>query len=323
MKSSLNSKTQSAGTNVRAGATGTRKNWKSLVWKQRWLLLMALPGFLIVLVFNYFPMYGVLIAFEDYSVKKGVLGSEWVGLKNFMDFFSNPMATRTIKNTVTLGVYNLLWSFPIPIVLALLFNELRGRRFKKTVQTISYFPYFLSTMIVAGMLMQFCSREGLFNQILSFFEKKPILFLQKPKWFRTIFIGSGIWTGAGYGTILYLAAISNIDPNLYDVASIDGASRFQKIRHITMPALTPTITIMLIMSIGGIMGSDFQKVILLQTPQTYSISDVIGSYTYREGILGARFEYTTAIGLFQSLVGFVLIVAANKVSQKVSDNSLW
>jgi len=323
MKSSLNSKTQSAGTNVRAGATRTGKDWKSLIWKQRWLLLMALPGFLIVLVFNYFPMYGVLIAFEDYSVKKGVLGSEWVGLKNFMDFFHNPMATRTIKNTVILGVYNLLWSFPIPIVLALLFNELKGRRFKKTVQTISYFPYFLSTMIVAGMLMQFCSREGLFNQILGFLGKKPILFLQEPKWFRTIFIGSGVWTGAGYGTILYLAAISNIDPNLYDVASIDGASRFQKIRHITMPALTPTITIMLIMAIGGIMGSDFQKVILLQTPQTYSISDVIGSYTYREGILGARFEYTTAIGLFQSLVGFILIVAANKVSQKVSDNSLW
>ena len=323
MKSSLNFKTQSAGTNVRAGATRTGKDWKSLIWKQRWLLLMALPGFLIVLVFNYFPMYGVLIAFEDYSVKKGVLGSEWVGLKNFMDFFQNPMATRTIKNTVILGVYNLLWSFPIPIVLALLFNELKGRRFKKTVQTISYFPYFLSTMIVAGMLMQFCSREGLFNQILGFLGKKPILFLQEPKWFRTIFIGSGVWTGAGYGTILYLAAISNIDPNLYDVASIDGASRFQKIRHITMPALTPTITIMLIMSIGGIMGSDFQKVILLQTPQTYSISDVIGSYTYREGILGARFEYTTAIGLFQSLVGFILIVAANKVSQKVSDNSLW
>lgn len=284
---------------------------------------MTLPGFLLVLVFAYFPMYGVLIAFENYSVKKGIFGSEWIGLKHFASFFSNPLALRTVKNSLVLGIYNLLWSFPVPIIFALLLNELRGTKFKRVVQTISYFPYFLSTMIVAGMLMEFCSREGFFNQMRAFFGSDPILFLQEPAWFRTIFIASGIWQGAGYGTILYLAAISNVDPSLYDVASIDGANRFQKIRHITLPAIAPTITIMLIMAVSGILGSDFQKVILLYSPQTYSVADVIGSYTYREGILGARFEYTTAIGLFQSLVGFVLLFIANKVSQKISETSLW
>ncbi|MCI9336943.1 MAG: sugar ABC transporter permease [Lachnospiraceae bacterium] len=300
-----------------------KRSLKTRAWRQRYLFLMVLPGFLIVLVFSYFPMYGILIAFENYSVNKGILGSEWVGFKHFMDFFTNPMAFRVVKNTLILGVYNLLWSFPIPIVLAVLFNEIKNQKFKKLVQTVSYFPYFLSTVIVAGMLLSFCSREGLFNQIRALAGLEPILFLQDPGSFRTLFIGSGIWQGAGYGTILYLAAISNIDPSLYDVASIDGASRFQKIRHITLPALRPTITIMLIMAVGGILGSDFQKIMLLYTPQTYPVADVIGTYTYREGIAGARFEYTTAIGLFNSLISFVLLAIANLISRKASDTSLW
>ncbi|MCI9218607.1 MAG: sugar ABC transporter permease [Lachnospiraceae bacterium] len=305
-------------------AQGTpKRSLKARAWRQRYLFLMVLPGFLIVLVFSYFPMYGILIAFENYSVNKGVMGSEWVGFKHFMDFFTNPMAFRVVKNTLILGVYNLLWSFPIPIVLAVLFNEIKNQKFKKLVQTVSYFPYFLSTVIVAGMLLSFCSREGLFNQIRALIGLEPLLFLQDPGSFRTLFIGSGIWQGAGYGTILYLAAISNIDPSLYDVASIDGASRFQKIRHITLPALRPTITIMLIMAVGGILGSDFQKIMLLYTPQTYPVADVIGTYTYREGIAGARFEYTTAIGLFNSLISFVLLAIANLISRKASDTSLW
>ena len=308
----------------KVAAQGTpKRSLKARAWRQRYLFLMVLPGFLIVLVFSYFPMYGILIAFEKYSVNKGVMGSEWVGFKHFMDFFTNPMAFRVVKNTLILGVYNLLWSFPIPIVLAVLFNEIKNQKFKKLVQTVSYFPYFLSTVIVAGMLLSFCSREGLFNQIRALIGLEPLLFLQDPGSFRTLFIGSGIWQGAGYGTILYLAAISNIDPSLYDVASIDGASRFQKIRHITLPALRPTITIMLIMAVGGILGSDFQKIMLLYTPQTYPVADVIGTYTYREGIAGARFEYTTAIGLFNSLISFVLLAIANLISRKASDTSLW
>ena len=284
---------------------------------------MVLPGFLIVLIFNYFPMYGILMAFQDYSASKGVLGSDWVGLKHFMDFFNNPMAFRVVKNTLILGIFSLLWSFPAPIILALLFNEIRSQRFKKLVQTVSYFPYFLSTVIVAGMVLEFCSREGLFNQIRAAFGQGPIMYLLDPKYFRTIFIGSGLWQGVGYGTILYLAAISNIDPSLYDVASIDGANRFQKIKHITLPSIRPTMTILLIFAVGGILGSDFQKIMLLYTPQTYSVADVIGTYTYREGIVGARFEYTTAIGLFNSLVSFVLLAIANLISRKTSETSLW
>lgn len=305
------------------GKPAARSAFWGKVWRQRYLFLMILPGFLAVLIFNYFPMYGVLIAFQDYSPSRGVLGSEWVGFQNFMDFFSNPMAFRVIKNTLVLGVYSLLWSFPAPILLALLFNELKNQRFKKVVQTVSYFPNFISMVIVAGMLLQFCSRTGLFNQILGAFGQEPVTFLLDPRYFRTIFISSGIWQSCGYSTIIYLAALSGIDPTLYDVADIDGANRWQKIKHITFPAMRPTMTILLIFAVSGILGTDFQKVILLYSPDTYEVADVIGSYTYREGILGAKFEYTTAIGLFNSVVSFVLLAMANFISRKASDTSLW
>lgn len=308
---------------ITPGRAGRQSAFWVKVWRQRYLFLMILPGFLAVLIFNYFPMYGILIAFQDYSPSRGVLGSEWVGFKNFVDFFSNPMAFRVIKNTLVLGVYSLLWSFPAPILLALLFNELKNQRFKKVVQTVSYFPNFISMVIVAGMLLQFCSRTGLFNQILGAFGHEPVTFLLDPKYFRTIFISSGIWQSCGYSTIIYLAALSGIDPTLYDVADIDGANRWQKIRHITFPAMRPTMTILLIFAVSGILGTDFQKVILLYSPDTYEVADVIGSYTYREGILGAKFEYTTAIGLFNSVVSFVLLAMANFISRKASDTSLW
>jgi putative aldouronate transport system permease protein len=309
--------------NIMNGRNHSRSSLKAKLWRQRYLFLMILPGFLIVLIFNYFPMYGILMAFQDYKASKGIWGSDWVGLKHFIDFFNNPMAFRVVKNTLVLGVFSLFWSFPAPIILALLFNEIRSQRFKKLVQTVSYFPYFISTVIIAGMLLEFCSREGLFNQIRDMFGQEPIMYLLNPKYFRTIFIGSGLWQGVGYGTILYLAAISNIDPSLYDVASIDGANRFHKMRHITLPSIRPTMTILLIFAVGGILGSDFQKIMLLYTPQTYSVADVIGTYTYREGIVGARFEYTTAIGLFNSFVSFILLSIANLISRKTSETSLW
>lgn len=295
----------------------------SKLWRQKYLFLMVLPGFLIVLIFNYFPMYGVLMAFENYSHSKGIMGSEWVGLRHFMDFFRNPMATRTIPNMLILGIYSLLWSFPAPILLALLFNEIKNERFKKVTQTVSYFPYFISTVIIAGMLKEFCARDGMFNQIRAWFGAEPVTFLLQPQYFRTIFIASGIWQTTGYSTIIYLAAISGIDPTLYDVASIDGAGRLQKMRHITFPAMRPTITILLIFAVSGIVGSDFQKIMLLYSAQTYSVADVIGTYIYREGLLGARFEYTTAIGLFNSVVSFVLLAIANFISRKASGTSLW
>lgn len=300
-----------------------RNRFLAKVWRQKYLFLMVLPGFLAVLIFNYFPMYGILIAFKDYSPVRGILGSDWVGLQHFQDFFNNPMAFRILKNTLILGVYNLLWSFPVPIILALLFNELKNKIFKKVVQTVSYFPNFISVVIIAGMLTEFCSREGLFNQIVRMFGGEPVTFLLEPKYFRTIFIASGIWQSAGFGTIIYLAALSGVDPTLYDVANIDGAGRWQQMWNISLPALKPTMVILLIFSVSGILGSDFQKIILLYNPDTYEVADVIGSYTYREGVLGARFEYTTAIGLFMSVISFILLSLANLISRKVAEVSLW
>ncbi len=293
------------------------------LWKERYLLLMVLPGFLIVLVFNYFPMYGVLISFKDYNPVKGILGSDWVGLQHFRDFFNNPMAYRILKNTLLLGVYSLLWSFPAPIILALLFNELKNAFFKKIVQTVSYFPHFISIVVIAGMLKEFCSREGLFNVILNNLGLEKVMFLMDPKYFRTIFISSGIWQTVGFGTIIFLAALSNIDPTMYDAANIDGANRWQRIRHISWPAIKPTTSILLIFSMGGILGSDFQKIILLYSPDTYSVADVIGTYVYREGLQGARFEYTSAIGLFMSAISFVILYCSNAINRKLAETSLW
>nr|WP_309119298.1 ABC transporter permease subunit [Paenibacillus sp.] len=295
----------------------------SRIVKHRYLYLMVLPGFLTLLIFHYFPMYGILIAFKDYSAPKGIWGSEWVGLKYFNSFFKDPMAFRVLKNTLLLGLYTLFWSFPAPIILALLFNELRNKHFKKLIQTVSYFPHFISVVIVAGMLKEFTARDGLFNDIVTFFGGTPIMFLLEPDYFRTIFISSGIWQGVGFGTIIYLAALSGIDPTLYDVAEVDGAGRWKKVVHITWPSLKPTTIILLIFALGGILGTDFQKIILLYSPETYSVADVIGSYVYRQGILGAQYEYTTAIGLFMSIISFVILYLANRASRKVSETSLF
>ncbi|WP_213581886.1 sugar ABC transporter permease [Paenibacillus sp. J2TS4] len=300
-----------------------RHNMVRNMIKQKYLYLMILPGFIIVLVFSYFPMYGVLIAFQDYNVAKGIWGSEWVGFKYFAEFFSNPLAVRTIKNTLLLGIYGLLWSFPAPIILALLLNELKHLKFKKFVQTVSYFPHFISTVIIVGMIKEFASLDGLFNKITGFFGMEAVQFMSEPAFFRTLFIGSGIWQGIGWGTILYLAALSGADPTLYDVASIDGANRWQKMKHISWPALIPTTVILFILSVGGILGTDFMKVMLMYNPGTYETADVIGTYVYRVGLEGGRFEYAAAVGLMLSVVSFLFVYATNRFSRKFSETSLW
>lgn len=295
----------------------------SKIWKHRYLYLMILPGFLTVLMFCYFPMYGILIAFKNYNAVQGVWGSPWVDLKYFKSFLHDPMAYGVLKNTLLLGLYTLLWSFPAPIILALLLNELKSKRFKRIVQTVSYFPHFISIVIVAGLIQMYVSRDGFINDIVIFFGGEPVSFLLDPKWFRTIFISSGIWQGVGFGAIIYLAAMSGIDTTLYDVAEVDGAGRWKKVLHVTWPSIRPTTVILLIFAMGGILGTDFQKVILLYNPATYSVSDVIGSYVYRQGILGAQYSYTTAIGLFMSVISFIILYISNLVSRKVSETSLF
>lgn len=293
------------------------------IWQQKALIFMTLPGLAVILVFNYFPMYGVTIAFKDYSPRAGILHSPWVGLKYFISFFSNPLAFPILKNTFLLGLYSLIWSFPAPVILSLLFNELRGVWFKKITQTISYFPHFISIVIVCGMIKEFSSRGGLFNQIGALLGNEPVSFLLDPKYFRTLFIASGIWQSVGFNSIIYLAALSGVDKELLDAAAIDGANRLHRIRYINWPAIAPTTVVLLIFAISNILGNDFTKVLLLYSPQTYSVADVIGTYTFREGIQGQKFEYATAIGLFMSAIGFILIIVSNWVSRRVSNQSLW
>jgi putative aldouronate transport system permease protein len=293
-------------------------------WKQRkWLYAMSLPGLAVLIIFAYIPMYGILISFKSYKVNLGIMGSPWVGLQWFRQFFSNPFAFRIIRNTFILGIYSLVFGFPAPIILALLFNELKNGRFKKTIQTLSYYPNFVSTVIIVGFLYTFCASDGLFNVILHFFGHETINFISDAKWFRFLFISSGIWQSVGFGTIIYLAALSGIDPTFYDVAEIDGANRFQKLLSVTLPHIQPTIVILFILAVGGVFNADSQKILLLYNPQTYETADVIGTYVYREGIQGARFEYSSAVGLFQTFINFFFLVTANQIAKKLNDTSLF
>lgn len=288
------------------------------------LILMSIPGLVAVFIFSYLPMYGILIAFQNYNPVGGLFGAnEWVGLKYFKQFFANPYLFRLIRNTLLLGVYTLLWSFPAPIIFALLMDQLTNSKFKKIVQSISYLPYFISTVVIVGLVINFCGVDGVINSIRGIFGAQEISFMTDPKYFRTIFIASNIWQGLGWGAIVYLAALSTVDPQLHEAATLDGANRWQRIKYVSWPAIIPITTIMLILESGKIISSDFTKVLLLYNESTYETADIIGTYVYREGILGGKFEYTTAIGLLTSIISFVLLITANFFSKKISENSLW
>ncbi len=254
------------------------------------------------------------------------MGSKFVGLKHFIEFFYvTPGSWKLIRNTILLNVYDLIFHFPAPIILAILFNELKNRAFKRFVQTVSYMPHFLSTVVIAGIIVIFLSpTTGIVNHLLvRFFGIEPIMFLGLPEWFRTIYIGSEIWQRIGWGTILYLAAIAGIDPTLYEAAKIDGASRFQQIRHITFVGMVPVMIILFVLNLGSFMEVGFQKILLLYNPMNYETSDVINTFVYRRGILDADFSFATAVGLFQSVIGFILVVFANRMARKYSETSLW
>ncbi|MFD2114906.1 ABC transporter permease [Paenibacillus yanchengensis] len=296
--------------------------FKTLI-KQRWLVFMVLPGFALLLVFKYFPMYGVLVAFKDYNIRDGIIGSPWVGFKHMEAFFASPLSWRIIRNSVLLAVYSLIFTFPAPIIFALLLNELRNRYFKRTVQTITYFPHFLSTVIVVGFVFDISSMNGLINKFVALFGMEPKIWLNFASAFRPLFIGSGIWQELGYGSIIFLAAITGIDPTQYEAAEIDGANRWQKLRFITWPAIIPATTVMLILKMGSILTTDFQKVLLMYNPKVYETADVIETYVYRMGVQGGQFEYGAAVGLMLSIVSFVLIIFSNYAAKKVSGNSVW
>ena len=251
------------------------------------------------------------------------MGSEWVGLTHFVDFFESYYFETLLTNTLLISLYDLLFGFPAPLILALLINELGGTKFKKVVQTISYIPHFISVVIICGIINLFTSSTGLFNDIVAFLGGERSDMLARPELFRTIYTASGVWQGVGFGSIIYLAALSGVDPGLYDAARMDGAGRFRQTLHITLPGIMPTVTILLILRVGSLLSVGYEKIILLYNPITYSTADVISSFVYRKGVLDANYSYSTAIGLFNSIINFLLLVAANYASRKVSETSLW
>lgn len=293
--------------------------------KDSWpVYVLLFPAILYIFVFNYMPMYGVQIAFKNYKAVLGIVGSDWVGLKHFNTFFNAYYCGRLISNTLLLNLYGLLFSFPVPIILAIMINSLRSDRFKRLTQTVVYVPHFISTVVLAGMLYLLLSpNHGIVNEGIKALGGKSIYFLNEADWFRSIYIGSGVWQSAGWGSILYIATLTGIDPQLYEAATIDGASKFQKIRYIDLPSLLPVATMMLIMNCGSLMSSATEKTLLLQTGGNISTSDIIGTYVYTMGITNAQFSYTAAIGLCVNVINFVLVVAANTISSKLDGESLF
>ncbi|MFC9712317.1 ABC transporter permease [Paenibacillus sp. NPDC056933] len=293
--------------------------------KKHWeLYLLVLPPVLYLLIFKYIPMVGVQIAFKDFSVVKGIWGSPWVGFKHFEAFFDSPNFWLLIKNTIGISFYSLLAGFPIPILLALALNEIRTGYFKKTVQMVTYAPHFISTVVMVSIIILMLSPHvGVVDKLFTLLGFPMTNFMGIPEYFKSIYVWSGVWQGMGYSSIIYIAALAGVDPSLYEAAKMDGASRLRKIWHIDLPTLVPVTVIMLILSLGSIMGVGFEKIYLMQNPLNTSASEVISTYVYKVGLIGANFSFSSAVGLFNSVINLILLVIVNGISRKVSQNSLW
>ena len=294
------------------------KSLKKRILDNWQLYAMLLVPVVLTIIYKYIPMYGIQIAFRDYKASRGMFGSEWVGLKWFKRFFSAPTCVRMLKNTLLLSLFSLLWSFPIPIILALILNQVRFQRFKRVTQTVLYAPHFISTMVICGMIRIFLSPSGgLINLLIG----SNIDFLTESGAFRTIYIASGIWQDAGWGIIVYMATLANVDTSLYEAAKVDGASLFQRILHIDIPEMRSIMVLNLIMSAGSLMNVGFEKVWLLQTDLNKAASDVIAVYVYQQGIENAKYSYSTAVGLFNTIVNIILLIAVNKIAGKISEDT--
>lgn len=297
--------------------------WKRM--KRCWqLYVLVLPAVLCIIVFAYAPMYGVQIAFKDYKVNLGITGSEWAGLKYFKQFFSLPNFDSLMINTLKISIYSLLWGFPMPILLALMLNQLKSQRYKSVVQTVTYAPYFISTVVLVSMLSIFLTpSSGFVNKLIEMMGGKAITFMGDPKWFRTVYVASGVWQGAGWGAIVYLAALGGVDPSLYEAAMVDGASKLQRVIHIDLPCILPTVMIMFILNMGSLLNVGYEKSYLMQNSLNITVSEIISTYTYKIGLLNGKFSFSAAVGLFNSVINFVLVISANTLSDKLTANSLW
>lgn len=291
--------------------------------RNKYVIQMAIPVFLYYLIFRYIPMFGISIAFFDYNIAGGLANSDFVGLKHFKDFLTGFYAVRTIRNTLLISLMQLAFSFPFPIIFALLLNEVKLKRFKSTVQTISYLPHFISLVVVCGLIINFTSEKGIINDVIALFGGERTNLLMEPKYFKWIYVISGIWQEMGWGAIIYLAALSGIDTSLYEAATIDGAGRFKQLWHVTLPGIAPTVIVMLIMNVGKMMTVGSDKIILLYNANTYETADVISSFVYRRGIVESNYSYSTAVNLFNSVVNIILLTMTNYISRRVSETSLW
>lgn len=294
------------------------------IYRDRFLYLLLIPFLLWFLVFKYLPMWGIQIAFKDFSVFKGITDSPWLGFDHFIEFIGSEYFLRVLKNTIIISLYGLLICFPAQIILAIMISEVTCTMFKKTVQTLTYLPHFVSVVVVAGIVTTFLSpSNGLFNIILEKLGMEKIYFLTEPQYFRGIYTTMNLWKETGFASIVFIAAIAGVDTQLYEAAKIDGANKFRQIIHVTIPGILPTIVVMFIMKVGSLLSVGYESIILLYQPATYETADVISTYVYRSGLIDGRYDFATAVGLFNSIVALVLVIASNKISKKVTETSLW
>lgn len=300
-----------------------KKSLKDVIIANRYIYIMLIPVVLYYIIFHYAAMYGMIIAFKEYSVGKGILGSPWVGLANFKAFFGSYYFWRLLKNTLAINILNIIIGFPFPIIFALLLNELRHDKFKKCVQTFTYLPHFISMTVLCGMILDFFSTNGVVNDIIVMLGGSRISFFTMPEWFRPIYIGSDIWQSFGWNSIIYIAALSGVDESLYEAATVDGAGRFRRIISVTIPGILPTVVIMFIMKFGHMMSLGAQKILLLYNPKIYDTADVISTFVYRQGLIGAQYSYTTAVDMFSAIINVICLVSINALSRKVTESGLW
>lgn len=317
----MNGRNRSSGIGTTVG--GRREGLWTDIKRNKTLHLLFLPVLAGFVIFHYIPMYGVQIAFRDYDLLSGFLGSPWVGFKHFASFFRDPYFVRIVRNTLLLNVFSILFGFPAPIILALMLSEVRTMTTRRVIQTVTYLPHFIMTVLVVGMLFQLFGTQGIANQLRMRLGFPVITFFNKPSWFRPLYIGSDIWQGTGWGSILYLAALTGIDPELYEAAYVDGAGRLRRILHVSIPGILPTATILLILRMGKLLKVGFEKVYLMYNPAIYSKADVIATYVFRRGIVEGNFSYSTAVGLFDSVLGLLLVIATNRISKSLRGATIW
>lgn len=303
--------------------TATESKVMKNLKRYKHLYILTIPILLYFILFKYLPMFGLVIAFKNYSFGKGILGSEWVGLKYFIEYFTSEYFARTLGNTLILSLMDIVIGFPVPIIFALLLNEIRGNKFKKVVQTASYLPHFISMVVICGMITDFFSTDGLITKLITLFGGENMNYIGDSRYFRSIFVGTGIWQQFGWSSIIYLAALAGVDSTLYEASAIDGAGRWKQMLYVTLPSIANTIIVMLILRLGQVLSVGYEKVILLYSTPTLEVADVISSYTYRSGLINGRYGYSAAVGMFQSVINVLILFGANILSKKYSETSLF